>query len=337
MNKIKLIKRLILILISLTVIFSIGIVIKNVYKEPEPQISQEVVPTPGIPKLYEGTLPIKLEVSSKDVQIPTKASVLKIEANPINQELAIKIANNLGFKQLPTEINDVTVGKKLFWKNENSYLSITLDIGEIYYGLHFIPKTINKQLNDNNIIQIAQNYLNSNFPDFSESFKVSLVTPLKSTDNLQGSSVKTNKENADYFEVDLLPKDSVFEIITLVPNQSPYAVGVLPDGNIFYIRLTNIKTSGYSQEYELKDFEEIRRSLNEALLVNIEGSYLPVSEIQTSSIQEIVINEIKIAYLWESSKNTIFQPVFLLKGPIKIDELKDVSNAQLYLSAIKHP
>lgn len=329
--------RLFIILSSFLLVLTVVILTMVAKKSSPSPTDRATLPTVKLPNLYQDTLPIKLEIDKKDVDIPQKAPTLTISTKPISKQSATKMATRLGFDFLPIEINDVMVGKKLFWKNELGFFSASLEIGEIYYGQHDLPKTPDKQLSDADILSTAESYLKTNFPNLSQNYKTSSIAFLALNENLEGGPVKVDQSKADYFNVELIPQQSELEIITLVPNSTPYFVSILPDGSVHSLRISSFKTSTTSEkEYKLKNFADITSSLNQASLVSIEGSFIPVSEIPSNSIQQITVTQISLAYLWEETNQATFLPVFLLKGPISITNINQEVKALLYLPALKN-
>ena len=86
--------------------------------------------------------------------------------------------------------------------------------------------------------------------------------------------------------------------------------------------------------YELKSYEDLKNSLNEARLISLLNDYINISVLTPGDIKSINIDKIELVYLLDSYSSKKLQPVFLLEGPVEVAG-STANKALLYLPAIK--
>ena len=111
--------------------------------------------------------------------------------------------------------------------------------------------------------------------------------------------IETTKNDAQLYQVNLIPQLSSFEFSTFVPEVSPFHISVLPNGEIYQIQLTKVQNIEEStREHNLLSYEEIQELSNQIRLVSITGEQATyVSNLAPASIKSIEISEIKLVYL----------------------------------------
>lgn len=328
-------------IVALSIIASFGILVYIfIPKDTAEDTSQpKTQPTPNIPYHYQGKIQTTLNVNEKDIDIPSKVSDLRIDPKSLSENESRQIAINFGFNFEPRIINDYHVGKKLFWKDDIQYLSITLSKGTISYGHHTLPSVDKKRLSDRKIMDIAEDFLKEVVPSLAKNFKSHSIKYLTiPTVGIERTIEETDKDNAQYYRVILTPQSSDYQLITIVPGSSLFSVSILPDGSIYKLSITNIETSSNTDiEYEIKSFDEIKSSINDAKLVSVTGAFIPVSELSTDLVRSVTVNKVTFAYFADKTNINNYSPVFLLEGPIEIIGYPQNLEAQLYIPAIKTP
>lgn len=304
----------------------------------KPTTPPEATPKPSIPKKFQGSYKIELDLDKKDFKFPSEAPGLTLTTSQISDEKAKEIAKKLNFTQEPEILQDYFDGTVYFWRSDDATLLISIDIGKIKYSLHTISTTFNKQLTDDAIKSLAYDFLTTKFLIGSNEIKFSSLIFFKQQENIEGGLTETTKENASVYRVVFTPQAAEFELLTINPQNPPYSVDILTDGEIFQaeaVTLTNVSET--TTKYKLLNFEEFQNSLNNAVLIGVTGAYVSLADIPSTAIKLIKVNDVKLAYLLDTPDTRIYSPVFLLRGSIEIKDYQKNLKAELYLPAIKAP
>jgi hypothetical protein len=335
-NKIK----LFLTIFICTIVFIVIIVIIFIQSSKN---KQNISNTKNLPRLeinkeYKDKFTIRLSIKKEDFIFPKKLPLLEIDQNfNLDEDLAKKIASNLGFSDNFNKINDTFDGKTYFWINDQATLFIYFGSKKIRYTSKNNTISVNKQLSKEDIISIAENFITDKNILNKESFQVGNVKFLKESQEYKGgenSYEETSKENATIYQVSILPKNTDYEIITPNFTDSSSYIQIKPDGSIysFQITLLNPLKRGLT-EYKIKDYEEFKNNIEKAVLIELIGNTYLLSDLPKNFIQEIEINKIEIAYLMESKKSNYLIPIFKLSGKALINS-PEKAIATLYLPAI---
>ncbi|OGM09574.1 hypothetical protein A2159_00315 [Candidatus Woesebacteria bacterium RBG_13_34_9] len=335
-------KFILLIILVILIALSLGILNarKQRQKEEKELITETYAPTPKIPKEYKGQIDkiTKFSVDGLTLKFPGELPLLEVSYKNIALADAKQIASNLKITSEPMQYDDFKDGLKYIWSSENQSLIITPKTSQISYSLGFIepPKVENKNLENNTLDKIAQNFLSDKIGLSKDKIKLVRIANLVLNPQSNGFSETTDKSKAALFQLNYTYKTSEYEILTLSPSQPLIYVQILTDGNIYSSEITlfdNAKES--SQKYLLKEFDDIKRSINEAVLISLLNDYLNISELNKDQIEEITIDKITLAYLLESTKTSNLKPVFLLEGPAKVKN-SSANWVQLYMPALKY-
>ncbi|BCX14448.1 MAG: hypothetical protein KatS3mg088_131 [Patescibacteria group bacterium] len=301
---------------------------RNVTITPEPRLNQN----------YKGNYNITLSVNKESLNLPKELPLIEIEStNPLDENYAINIANKLGFANRPQKIDDVFDGITFFWKNDNSTLFIYSKTRKIKYNQNSFLNNINKQLSDEEILNIAKEFVIQNKILDKDSFQADTLIPIKSDSTTEGFKETTKKE-ADLYQVNIKSKAIGYSIVNPNSVEPDSYIRIKKDGTIYSFQITvNPSFKESITKYKVKNYEEIEKSLNQAVLIEIRNNnYLLLSELPTDFIKEIKVDKIEIAYLSESTKETILYPIFKMSGKAILKNSQEETLATLYISAISN-
>lgn len=316
----------------------IGIIVFSyftVQREVEKTKPRPPLPKPIIPDYIKEDLPITLSVTEDEFDFPSKVSLLTITPKPISENEVKKLGSNLNFIGDPKIFKDVREGNKYFWSDKTSFFIVTPKTNTIKYGTGEFPTAVtNKQLSDADIIRTAQEFLTGNSIISKDEVKATTIKFLR-VNSLTGGFEETSKEEAAAYQVNFTYQTSEYEILTLSPSEPLIYIQVLPDGSIFYAQVIKLGAVLQTEEkYNLKSYEDIANSLNEAVLVGLLNDYISIPDLTISDIKSLDISKISLVYLLDTPATKTLQPVYLLEGEARVPATS-VNYGQLYLPAIK--
>lgn len=324
-------KKILIIVILIIILFLCSFLLLNRKKDSEKQI---VPANPSISKNYKGNLSFILKISEKDFNFPKTLPFIEIIKKTLTKGQIIEIAKKINFTGEPTIVNDTIDGLTYFWKNENSALFAFLDSGIIRFSLKPSNQTINKQLSDDEIILISENFFyEKGFTD-KGSLNLKEIKYLKqdiSTEIL----METKKEEATFYECVFNPKISEYEINLSWTDLPLISVRTLRDGSIYSAQFTNftqVQKTGSS--YKIKDFQEFKETIKDSVLISVKNAQLALSDLAKESVGNIEINKVELIYLQDSTKSIYLQPVFKIQGTTSITGFGNGIEVVLYLPAI---
>jgi hypothetical protein len=292
--------------------------------------------TTGItkPKLvsqYKGKYSLVFSVDRDHFNFPEKLPLLGVSSSkkPIEEASAKNIALNLGFLGDPTTIDDSIDGICYFWKNDVATLFVFSASGVIRYDTRSFSESPNKQLSDAEMSSVVEKFITNNNLLDDVLFQIGKIKYLKQIPNGEGYQ-ETDKKTAVLFEISILPKTTDYEFISISSTQPSSYVLLKQDGSIssFQITLFSDINKGLI-EYNLKNYDEVTRSIGEAVLIELSGDTRLLSDVSPGLISNIEISKIEIAYLMEENK-TSMQPVYKLTGEATLSNSNYKYIATLY-------
>jgi len=331
--KLKTKKILVITLVSISVVSVFYILNLSKNKQNIPTI------TPSKPTLiqnYEGKFTITLSVGKNQFNFPEKLPFLEFESSssPLDESSARSVAGKLGFAGEPTKVEDSLDGTTYFWKSDKGTLFVYSRSRKIRYGSGTFTPGTNKQLSDAVISATVREFIINNGLLDKNSFQTSTIRFLEEFPDGEGFQ-ETTKEKAVLYQVSILPKTVDYELISPSSVEPASYVQINQGGSVYSFQITFFPAlkSGVT-EYKLKNYNEVKSSLNDATLIELRKETALLSDLPTDSIQNIEVNKIEIAYLIESSKTTSFQPVYKLSGEATLKDSSNKAVATLYLPAI---
>jgi hypothetical protein len=298
-------------------------------------VIQKTLPSPSIPANYKGKLQIGWNISKENFNFPTSVPALEITPKEITLSMAQNIATAAGFTGSPITAQDTIDGTTYIWTKDSASLIITPKNQKIAYDSNGQVKTINKQIDDESLKVIAENFLTQNMLLPKDSYSFSSFLYLKETSSQQGINPATKNE-AEITQVNFSPKNAQFPIFSLNPKNTTAFTQILKDGTVFrsqIILFGNLKPT--IETYKIKNYTETGESFGSATLVSLNDGNINLPDIPTGNIGKITITNISLVYLFDSPNKTILSPVYLLSGTTDVQGYGSSINALLYLPAIK--
>lgn len=330
---IKINKKIIVILIILVLVIILFFFFKNRGKE-EKKVSSGALPTPKIVANYKGKLNINLTLKEDSFNFPTKISLLENTPTDLKESYFRNIAQKLGFQGEPLEVSDVFDGKTYFWKNDNSSLFVFSQKGKIRYSQNLSTTALNKQLSDEALEKIALSFLNDNEIVKEDDLTLSKIGYLEKDEQSEGFK-ETERGKATTFEISFNYKSAGYELLTPEFVEPIIYLRLGRDGGIQsfqFIDVSSLKKT--SKEYLLKNYQEVSGDLGNAVLVSLRGDQFALSDLSEEAVQEINVNKIELAYLYDPGKSTLLQPIYKLIGLAKVAGYNIDFDAILYLPAL---
>lgn len=291
---------------------------------------------PTLVQNYKGSFSITLSVNKNQFNFPEKLPFLELESSgmPTTKNYANNIAAGLSFPGEPVIIEDPIDGTTYFWKNDKGSLFVYSKSRKIKFSSDILVPGVNKQLSDASISSIAQDFIDSNKLLEENSFQMGSIKFIEKIPNGEGFR-ETIKEKAILYQLSILPKTLNYEIISPSSVESASYIQMTQDGLVYLFQITvfPILKNGPT-EYELKNYDEVKSSLGDAVLIELRGKTALLSDLPSDSIQSIEISKIEIAYLIDSPRSTSFQPVYKLSGEATLKDSNNKYVSTLYLSAI---
>lgn len=330
MNK----KRLLIIILAVASLVSIVFVIVAVDKKS----TSNKIPAekPVLEQKYKGSYAIKISTGASQFNFPKELPLLEVESSnsPLSQDRAKKIASNLGFLGDPTILDDTIDGSTYFWTTDSSVLFVYANSGKIRFETGEPLLGINRQYTDTEILAIANNFLAKTGVYDDLPYHLGTIKYLQKIPNGEGLQA-TSKQKAILYQIGILPETTDYEIVSTSFVEPLSFIQLRQDGSVYMFQsvlFPKLQNSG--TKYKLKSYDDIKNSLDEAVLVELRGNAELLTDMPTNLINSININNIEIAYLIETNNSTIYQPIYKLTGEATLNNSQDKYFATLYLQAI---
>jgi len=326
-------RKKLLIIIGLAVfIFLVVFLMLKTRKEPtEKQITPATI---NVPKNYKGELSFNINISEKDFNFPEALPLIEVIKKVLTKEQIFEVSKKLNFTGEPTTVNDAIDGLTYFWKNEDSTFFSFPESGIIRFGSKLSTQAIDKQLLNDEVSLIAENFLYENAFTKNGSLKLKEIKYLKQDLNTEILR-ETKREEAEIYECVFNPIISDYEINTSWTDLPLIFVQILKDGSVYSAQFTNLTDVQKSEStYKIKNFQEFENTINESVLVSVKNAQLALSDLIKESIAGVEINKVELIYLQESSKSIYLQPMFKIYGTTSITGFGNGIEVVLYLSAI---
>lgn len=294
------------------------------------------LPQVNFPQNTKDNLPAEI-MDEVNIEIPERLNTYSYSFKTISENDANMIANSLEFKSLPTRINDVNEGNKLLWSDGKKSLIITPSFAHIKYStVEFSPETAANQITKEEFMDRATSFMTSNFGFDNHEILAKKVSYLRKAGVTEGGFVDASYNNAHLIQVDLTYRQLDRLVLTDIPQHPILFVQFLPSGSVYRAeayKLENISPS--PTDFSTKNLRDLKSSLSQAKLINIEGDYLAVDKVNTGDINNIEIDNIELSYYYDkNSRSRVLNPVFLLSGKLSINN-SPANYANLYLPALK--
>lgn len=298
------------------------------------------LPKPKLSQFQTTGITITSEIGESNFDFPSKLPVIESVSSTLPKTTIDNISNNLGFVGEPNSAEDVVSGTVYFYNNSSNFLTVYPNIRKVKYGPASAPyekvsAAQNKQLNDKEIIAIAEDYLHNKLSINKDSLKF-VETKYLLADREAEVFPETTKENSNVFQINFSPAISKYPVLTSNPLHTTSYVQVLKDGSILNSEVfypTEYKLS--PEEYEILSYDDYITRFQTANLVSLDSSNINLSDITDETEGSIVIESISLAYLLDEDNSSTYQPIFVLTGVASISDYGEGINAVLYLPAYK--
>src|SRR3989344_4481331 len=290
----------------------------------EPKISSNI-------RTYEGK--IKINLNKSQYKIPKEMLVYRLNTNPLDINEATKIANNLSFVEEPLLANDILKGRVLIWDEDVGFLRIIPTLRIIDYQSNSVSTTTIFQnfASENELVTTAKEFLvqKNLYSTQNLSFKKAVyINP-----GYEGFSI-TNKDSASLVELSFREKIDNYDIVSDDESIASIRVTLNRNSEVYSLYVDGINQSIPTIFYPIKNFDEFKASLGEARLQIISEGKIGLVKLCNIKIDQIIVNNIDIAYLQESSgTQTTLQPILVLESSIDFQGQNGVP-ATLFMPAI---
>jgi len=335
-------KKIKTIFILVIVVFT-TLIVFLFYKKETPKLEKNLSPFPNIdlPSYIENKYNISFDRKNINFIFPKELPYLEKQIlPPLTKDEAYLIATRLGFNNDPLDVKDALKGEILIWNSESNFLTITLRERKIKYGPNYNPiekinDVINKNLSEEEMFNIAQNFLKEKFVSYIINPSPSSLVYLRFEEGLELFQ-ETEKENFQIIQFNFNDGDYIYPILTSNPQATNIYVQLLKDGTVINMETTLLsKITESSQKFPLKNYDEIIAEASNAKIVSINNGNENLSDIKSEDIKNISINNINIAYYLEKQSDEYFQPIYVLEGNVLLKNIPQELPISLYLTAFK--
>ena len=215
-------KKLIIILIIISAVIA-AVYFSIQSNKPTEQGLVANISKPNITSLPGSEERYILNINEKDFDFPNSLPLLQLgETTQITEDEILQTASNLGFTKAVNIIDGYFQGKSFLWSNNSSSLSVSLKNNSLNFSLSSLPIISNKNLSDNEIISIANNFITKSGFINLENLEFSFFSFWKQEGKTQeGRGEITTKEKANIYQVNFSPKISKYSLLSLDSFSSP--------------------------------------------------------------------------------------------------------------------
>lgn len=315
--------RFFIIATALILILAVVIAIQIGFKKPQPLTVQLEHPQ-GLPTMTAST---KLDLNLDSLQLPREQSLLIIpKLEPLSQQDAKKIAQDLGFTQEPQVLssqNNVTY----FWKTNKNSLIIVANSREVkLQNQSEYPLPIKEQVNLDKSIDILSRLLNKldiNLSDYT--------TPQYTLFENLGSKTSPTAEKAHFIRLSFFQKINSLPIVSNTPAEH-FSIDAVLDakGNIISVSMFLSPTDYQeSKPYSVKKFEQVVEDLRlgKGLVVYSRRPYESLGLKPAPAIVSVKITSATKVYLKTANNPQQLIPSILFEGEAAL-----VDNKKEFLS-----
>lgn len=321
------------VIIVITFLVVVTLLVITTFKKSANTISKPTIA--NIPNLAGKGFSIKSKIDDGEfAKLPTQMSIYSLDKAPeFDKNFIERLKSSFGFKEDPISANDVFKGETIIYKKLDESLTIRPASRELAYLKDTSGTFVNKQLTQQDLESIAKKFLKEKLL-LDHEYYLSFITYYKNA-QLHGEKVtESTKSEADLILVNLTPIQSSLKIITLNPESSPIAVWIRPDATVTKVQA---KITGSSSEdhnkIDILSFENFNKSLQRAIIVSAGDGEIHLRDLE-GRIEEVLIDNIELAYLLQSTNSEVLSPIFLLTGQLKFLGSADTVPVVLYLPAV---
>lgn len=322
-------KRLAIIVV---VVLIVGLVLFSMLNQPQ---TQEITPNVYLPSNSNLETQVVLSSTYDETQFPQSTQLPVMEAkvtNNIDEGQAAGIASSLGIASEITTTSDPELGNIYIAQDENRSLVVysrdrTINYNETGLG--------GQNLSENELLQKAQTFISTATINPFTTLNYISTSYLRENDTEEGL-IEVPKVEANIFKFNFSPTTNNLPLITFDPTSSLGSVLMKPNGEIVNSSITLLgELSASSQEFPLKSLSEVKESLSQAKIIAFNYSEIDPKSIRSEELQEVTINEISLAYLYDGVNRNQLSPIYVLKGSPTKGTIDSSIEVTLYLPAVK--
>ncbi len=288
---------------------------------------------PKITNYLEKKVDISLDVKNSEFNYPDKLSVLSVQKVSISENEAVEVAKKLNFNEKYSTFKDSRFGNIYLWKNNDSSLIVYPNQSHYLYTKIHNKQKSNTKLSDELIISKCKEFLTNFFSEKESVLEYNKIHYFEETDE---GYKETTKGYETVYRVDFSPVYNKLKIIEDNPIDAPTTVWINDLGEISKVEIKRFgKISEPNEQYSIKNFEEVKNSLDKAVLMSIDQGNIIPQDISKSGIGKVNINKIELNYLRDQYNSDLYQPIFTLKGESFLKYSSKKVEVILYLQAIK--
>lgn len=322
-------------ILFLTLVVLIGIFIylfiKNDLQTNNQQTELPLLELP-VPDYVDTEAAINFNIQETGFNFPQKVKLLGNKLHsPLDESQIKEIAKNYSMGENYRTTKDVKRGTAYIWTDGGRSLTIFKETSVIEYSDDVDLKTIDKQLTNTDIIKFAKDFISKSTLITNSEIENAQINYMTSS-NIQNVQI-VEENNALFYQVNFSPKVSDFKLVTPNPNASPIFVWILKDGTVKKAYINPITTFETEYEVNLKTYKQLKDSIEDSEIVNIDDGNVDVRTVKEEDIKKLNINEIDLGYLTPDLKETHYLPVFILEGEILIENHAKPMNVTMYLKA----
>lgn len=305
-------------------------------KEEKPEditITTQELPTPKIETSYEGIFQIRFQVDKDKLDLPPTLPVYKLIKDPLTEDKIEALAKNLGFTKEPFVGEDAIDGTTYLYYSNSGRLRVVpykriIDL-KIYKS---DSNSFSEIPNNEELKELALNFLQkNNIVNNPNSFDLYKIQPLSLGPG--GHFV----ENVDPNQINIVFVKSVDNYPILSPTAETGIVTVSINSKMEVVSVYFDDLPGYKKgdNHPALSFDEIvNAARSKSTIQSIADGKIFLFKLDSADVQVVTINQIEIAYLQENDpEQLLLQPVFLLKGTVKLKSREESQTVTLYLPA----
>lgn len=289
------------------------IVLKVTQNPPATSSESEPAPAPPLssPQIPGQPLPAKTELVFSMTDLPKNLPFFTGVSHSLSPEEATAIADQLGFSVSPITGNDIFIGDSLTWIEDDRYLLVGLDSSVVNFELDLdnyqptqggLPNPAAAQKSLESLLTRLDL-----FPNYPLAWQKEVY--LKNDFYFQ---IVTRENEAHFIKVGFNPSLGDYQLVGLNPRESLVSATFGPNEELISLRFEN-RFTAYKENstLPLEEPQKLPPLLSNARVVNY-GS--PNLNVDQPDLSEATLNEIRLAYFQENSRETAIQPIYILSG-----------------------
>ncbi len=322
-------------LFILAVIIAIVVTVITYYPSQPPSSNPQPSPTtlptvntsPSDINIPKKNITITSTLSPEGISIPPTIPVYQLSPLDLSTSNINNLAKLFGFTTPSYQTTGVD-GTVYFFSENGRQLRIVPDLSLVDYKHFSDTPSANLFPSDSQLINTAQNFLNS------LNLAKNLVFKQINFINYDDEHFYTvNHNQATYAHIYFEQVIDKYPIINTSPKFGTISIMLNKDSQVVQIYLDSFSTFTPQSNINLKTFTQLEKSISSATIQSLDNGNLQSDSQEINQLTRIVVSSAHIAYLKDVSTPNLLQPIFVLNGTGYLSSNKTVP-ALLYLPAI---